>query len=123
VTTELAPTGAVAVVLTFNEAINARDLSGLSGLMTDTHRFVDSAGTTIDGKRACVDAWRGFFDAFPDYRNVFDEAVELEPGIVLVRGRSECTVAELDGPAEWRAVVHDDRVDEWHVSEPSSTES
>ncbi len=70
VTTELAPTGAVAVVLTFNEAINARDLAGLFGLMTDTHRFIDSAGTTIDGKRACVDAWRRFFGAFPTLRRL-----------------------------------------------------
>jgi hypothetical protein len=34
---------------------------------------VDSAGATIDGKVACLDAWRGFFAAFPDYRNVFEE--------------------------------------------------
>ncbi len=116
-------TDAVATVVAFNEAINARDSAALSRLMTDTHRFIDSEGTTVDGKRACLDAWRGFFEAFPDYRNVFDEAAEVDPGIVVVHGRSECTVAALDGPAEWRAVVRDGRVDEWHVSEAASTES
>ena len=91
--------------------------------MTDTHRFIDSAGAKVDGKSACLEAWRGFFGAFPDYRNVFEEAAEIEPGIVVVRGRSECTVAALDGPAAWRAVVRGGRVDEWHVSEPASSES
>ena len=116
-------TDAVAAVLAFNEAINARDLAALAGRMTNTHRFIDSAGTTVDGRSACLEAWRGFFDAFPDYRNVFDEAAEIEPGIVVVRGRSECTVSALDGPAAWRAVVRDGRVDEWHVFEPASSES
>ena len=31
--------------------------------MTEAHRFVDSAGTTIDGRVAYLDAWRGFFAA------------------------------------------------------------
>ncbi len=110
-------------MLAFNEAINRRDLAALSGLMADTHRFIDSAGATVNGKSACLEAWRGFFDAFPDYRNVFEEVAEVDPGIVVVRGRSECTVAALDGPAQWRAVVGEGGVDEWHVSEPAPTES
>ena len=88
-------------------------------MMTDAHRFVDSAGTTIDGKLACVDAWRGFFAAFPDYRNVFEEYRPEGDGLVFVRGHSECSVALLDGPAEWRVVVRDGLVDEWRVSDPS----
>ena len=109
---------AVAVVLAFNEAINGRDLSALTELMTESHRFIDSAGATVDGRSACVRAWRGFFDSFPDYRNVFAEVAEVGDGVVLVRGRSECSFAPLDGPAEWRAVVLDTRVDVWQVSEP-----
>ena len=109
----------VAVVTSFNEAINARDLDRLGSLMTDGHRFVDSAGATIDGKVACLDAWRGFFAAFPDYRNIFEEFHRTGGGSVFVRGRSVCSVAELDGPAEWRVVVRDSCVDQWHVSEPA----
>lgn len=76
VTVPSGPTAAVAVVLAFNEAINPRGRAALSGLMADTHRFTDSAGATVDGKSACLDAWRwqGFFDAFLDYRNAFGEA-------------------------------------------------
>jgi ketosteroid isomerase-like protein len=112
-------TDAVAVVLSFNEAINSRDLDALAELMTASHRFIDSAGATVDGKNACVAAWRGFFEAFPDYRNNFEEIADVGDGVVVVRGRSECSLASLDGPAEWRAVVVDGRVDAWQVSEPA----
>ena len=99
---EGAPTDAVAVVVAFNEAINRSDLGALTGLMTETHRFVDSDGAAVEGKSACVEAWRGFFESFPDYRNVFDAITDVGDGVVVVRGRSECSFAPLDGPAEWR---------------------
>jgi ketosteroid isomerase-like protein len=100
---EVRMTDAVAVVLAFNDAINSRDLAALSELMTESHRFVDSEGAVVDGRNACVEAWRGSFDSFPDYHNFFDHVTDLGDGVVLVRGRSECSVAPLDGPAEWRA--------------------
>jgi hypothetical protein len=69
-----------ALTVTFNERINNRDLDGLAALMTDDHTFIDTAGHAIHGKSACLDAWRRFFAAFPDYRNVFDSiAVEEHP--------------------------------------------
>jgi ketosteroid isomerase-like protein len=111
---------AVAVVFSFNEAINARDVAALAELMTDTHRFIDSEGAAVDGKAACLDAWRGFFESFPDYRNVFDETHDVGDGVVVVHGHSVCSFSALDGPATWRAVVHDGRVDVWQVSEAST---
>jgi hypothetical protein len=83
-------------------------------------RPIDSAGTTVEGRDDCLAAWRGFFEAFPDYRNVFDEVAEAEPGVVTVRGRSECSLELLDGPAEWTAVVEDGRVDLWRVTDPAA---
>jgi ketosteroid isomerase-like protein len=44
-------TDAVAVVLAFNEAINRRDLAALTELMTETHRFIDTEGVTVDGRK------------------------------------------------------------------------
>ena len=109
---------AIAVVRQFNDAINGRDIDALAAAMTDTHRFVDTAGSTAEGKDACLAAWRGFFDAYPGYRNVFEEMADGGDGIVTVRGYSTSTTPELDGPAEWRAVVRDGRVDLWQVAEP-----
>jgi ketosteroid isomerase-like protein len=100
----------------FNKAINARDLDALGRLMHDEHRFVDSAGTTVDGKPACLDAWRGFFAAFPDYRNIFDQVVSDGGGGVAIRGRSECSEPALTGPAHWHAIVEHGLLREWRVS-------
>jgi ketosteroid isomerase-like protein len=104
-----------AVVVAFNAVINRRDLPGLRRLMADDHRFVDTAGNTFAGKPACLEAWRGFFESFPDYRNVFDNLRSNPGGIVEAHGRSECSVAALAGPARWRAVVADGLVVEWWV--------
>jgi ketosteroid isomerase-like protein len=104
------------VVRRFNDAINARDLDRLSSLMTEDHRFIDSAGSIVDGKPSCIDAWRRFFDAFPDYCNEFDH-LEAYDDVVTVRGRSHGSVPALDGSARWTARVEGERVAEWRVHE------
>jgi SnoaL-like domain len=107
----------VDVVRAFNAAINDRDVDSLAALMTATHRFVDADGGTVVGKAACVEAWRGFFAAFPDYRNIFETLTDDGHGVVTVGGRSVCSVAVLDGPARWRAEVIGALVDEWRVTD------
>lgn len=104
------------IVSAFNACINARDLAGLSDLMTDNHRFIDTADNVVSGKAACVGAWRGFFAAFSDYRNVF-ERIEVRGDDVTVAGRSECSDARLQGPALWSAKVAGEAVVEWRVWE------
>ena len=106
------------MVHAFNAVINDRDLDALSALMTDTHRFVDAAGSTAEGRATCREAWRGFFEAFPDYRNTFATAEHAGDGVVTVAGRSDCSDPRLAGPAEWRAVVRDGLVDVWQVIDP-----
>jgi ketosteroid isomerase-like protein len=108
---------ATRVVLAFNEAINSGDLDRLAGLMTDDHRFIDSAGGEVHGRTACIEAWLGFFDGFPDYRNVFDDVREVAPGEVVAVGRSECSDTRLHGPARWSATVVDGRVRRWQVED------
>ena len=107
-----------AIVVEFNDAINRRDLLRLTELMTPEHRFIDSTGTTVSGRDACMNAWQGFFASFPDYRNIFDDVVDTGTGIVEVRGRSVCSSAQLDGPATWRAQVLAGRIALWQVFEP-----
>ena len=104
----------VVVVERFNAAINARDPEALDTLMTDDHEFVDAEGGSVQGKEACLAAWRGFFAQFPDYRNTFMH-LESVGDVVGVAGHSSCSVAVLDGPALWSARVVDGKVAQWRV--------
>jgi ketosteroid isomerase-like protein len=108
-----------ATVVEFNRRINMGDLEGLVDLMTEDHRFVDTAGAEIEGRAACLEAWRGFFSAFPDYRNHF-ETVLVRGDRVIVRGRSKCSDPRLDGPALWSARIRAGRICEWRVYEDTS---
>lgn len=107
---------ATEVVARFNDRVNARDLSGLTALMTEDHTFVDAAGGPVTGKAACADAWAGFFAAFPDYRNVF-ESMTADGDTVRVTGYSVCAEPALAGRAVWTATVRAGRVSRWQVSE------
>lgn len=67
----------------------------------DDHEFVDSAGSRVVGRQACLEAWRGFFASFPDYKNVFAQVTLVEDDTVcVITGHSECMSNEmLAGPA------------------------
>jgi ketosteroid isomerase-like protein len=106
----------IAVASSFNDRINAQDLAGLSALMSDNHVFIDSANNAIKGRTACIEAWRGFFGAFPDYRNRFDQMQALG-GLVVVVGRSLCSDRRLNGPALWTVRIGVTGVSEWRVYE------
>ena len=105
-----------AAVQAFNQAINDRDLRALKGRMTEDHRFIDSEGKTVSGMRAVGSAWKSFFAAFPDYRNVFEDVESTAAGFVTVRGFSRCSDPRLDGPACWLARVDGDRISQWRVT-------
>lgn len=105
------------VVVQFNEGINGRDLDVLTRLMTDDHVFIDSVGGRVDGRQRCLAAWRGFFGAYPDYRNEFASMVLASRGMVAVAGRSVCSDRALDGPALWTAKIREGLVCEWRVYE------
>lgn len=104
-------------VIAFNEAINRRDIHALEKLMTDDHAFIDSANAVLAGKQAALNAWKGFFRAFPDYRNYWS-TIGPRDGAVMALGRSVCsTEPALDGPAIWTAKTSDGKVSEWRVYE------
>jgi hypothetical protein len=102
------------VAFQFMDAINAGSIESLADLMTEEHRFVDSAGSITIGKDACLAGWRRFFVAFPDYQNFVDR-IGTYDGTVVIRGGSACSSPELDGPALWAAEVVDGLIDEWRV--------
>ena len=80
----------------------------------DDHRFIDSAANTVSGKQACLDAWRGFFGSFPDYRNIFTSLTAKDDMVTIV-GCSECAEPSLAGPALWTAKIQGEAVTEWRV--------
>jgi uncharacterized protein (TIGR02246 family) len=105
------------VVIAFNEAINRRDLDALAELMTDDHRFIDTAGTVVAGKDAVLAAWVGFFESYPDYRNDWSE-VTSQGAAVTATGGSVCSnEPALHGPALWTADTRDGKLTEWRVHE------
>ena len=102
------------VAVAFNDSINHRDLDGLAALMTDDHTFIDTAGGSVTGKRDCLEAWRGFFESFPDYRNVFT-SLAVRGALVTIVGHSVCAEPSLAGPALWTATTRNGQVAEWRV--------
>jgi ketosteroid isomerase-like protein len=107
------------IVMSFNECITRRDIDGLSRLMTDDHVFIDAANNTISGKERCVEAWRRFFDAFPDYRNHFEHVSVAEDKAVII-GHSVCADTRLAGPALWTAKIAGELIAEWRVYDDTS---
>jgi ketosteroid isomerase-like protein len=104
----------VDVVQHFNAAINSQDLAALASLMSEDHTFIDAEGGTVRGKQPCLQAWRGFFTTFADYRNVFTD-LTVRDDVVAVSGYSLCSQPELAGPALWTAHVTGTLVAEWRV--------
>jgi ketosteroid isomerase-like protein len=110
-----------AAAFAFNDAINQRDLDSLGELMTDDHRFIDSDDNVFAGQNDVLEAWRGFFEAFPDYRNEWSKVTPRGDTLIAV-GRSVCSAEPaLDGPAIWTARTVGDKVAEWRVYEDTPT--
>src|SRR6266404_6971374 len=61
------PLPAVATVVSFIDRINRGDLDGLRELMHDNHTLVVLDESPLTGRQANIDAWSGYFSAFPDY--------------------------------------------------------
>jgi ketosteroid isomerase-like protein len=102
------------VAVAFNTSINHHDLDGLAALMTADHTFVDTEGGVVAGKRECLGAWRGFFESFPDYRNVFT-SFAVRGDLVTIAGHSMCADPRLAGPALWTVTIRNSQVAEWRV--------
>jgi ketosteroid isomerase-like protein len=109
----------LALVSKFNDCINKQDIEGLAEFMTEDHIFIDALANTVKGKDHCIEAWNGFFIAFPDYRNVFKE-ITVENNLVKMLGYSTCSVPALHGPAIWTAKIRRGQIYEWRVYKDNS---
>lgn len=113
----------IGVVKAFIAAINRRDPSAISALMTEDHTFIDSAGTVTSGRETMTTGWETYFRMFPDYR-IQVETILADDPVVGVFGRACGTyngrrglvpVNRIEMPAAWKAVVDHGKIKLWHV--------
>ncbi len=111
------------VVKAFIAAINRRDLSELSSLMSEDHTFVDSGGTTQSGRETMPAGWQEYFRTFPDYRLQVDRMLQ-DRDLVAVFGSASGTYNgkrglvpdnRIEMPAAWKAVVENGKIRLWQV--------
>ena len=111
------------VVKAFIAAINRRNPSEMSDLMTDDHTFVDSGGTVQSGRENMIAGWAEYFRMFPDYE-IHVENILGAGALVAVFGSARGTydgkrglVPEnrIEMPAAWKAIVEDGKVKFWQV--------
>lgn len=117
------PRSSETVARDFVNAINRHDMSALSKLMADDHRFVDSLGTVIQGREKMRDGWAGYFRMVPDYRITVHETFSAGPVVVMLGVACGTYVKHgpvlpenyWQTPAAWRAQVKDSNIAEWRV--------
>lgn len=103
-------------VLEFLDRINQRDVDKLAELMTGDHTFVDSVGTSTQGREKMRSGWRGYYAMCPDYW-VSHEQIFENGNLVAVFGFAGGTISSTKWktPAAWLAIVDQGRVKEWRI--------
>lgn len=106
------------VALAFIERINARDLDGLTALLTDDHLFIDYRGNEERGRDLVREGWAGYFRAYPDYRIRVDHVLTSGDGVAIVGRTTGSHVGpdvEANEAVVWTADIDHGRVAEWRI--------
>jgi ketosteroid isomerase-like protein len=121
------PLPAVAVAVSFIDCINRTDIDGLAELMTDDHSLHVFDEPPLVGRRANVEAWRGYLASFPQYV-IYPRRVAERGGIVAILGHTTGSHLGLPDDEErsttliWLATVVDGAVKSWTLVEDTSDE-
>jgi hypothetical protein len=111
------------IVLEFIKQINEQHVEKILELMTDEHSFIDAHGVVIKGKDSLRDAWKGYFEWFPDYKIEVRQIMERE-NTVGIFGFASGTYRDMRTdynenywgiPASWKAIVENGKIKEWQV--------
>jgi ketosteroid isomerase-like protein len=108
--------GSIDVVREFIGRINQHDVDGLTAVLTEDHRFIDSLGSVFVGRETLRAGWSDYFRLVSEYRITVDDFADAGSSLLLagsVEGRSGGVDWKV--PAAWRAVVRDGRIAEWQV--------
>jgi ketosteroid isomerase-like protein len=114
----------VEIALEFIECINRQDLAKLTGLMTEDHTFVDSAGDAQASRSLMTQGWRDYFDANPRYLIHVCEVFVHEPRVVVVGRTTRSHVGlpravEIQETLIWEAEIDGDLVQRWQIFDDS----
>ena len=91
------------IVLRYVEQINAHDVDGIVGLLSDDYHFVNSSGDEFSGRQFMRETWLDQFAKHPDFR-IRVNTVIADAGGVAIFGFSEGTYApdgELREENKW----------------------
>lgn len=92
-----------ATALAFVERVNAHDVDGIVGLLSDDYHFVNSSGDEFQGRPFMREVWLDQFSKHPDFRIRVTRVIADENGVALF-GFSEGTYApdgELREENKW----------------------
>ena len=120
-----APLPPTAAAISFIDCVNRADLDGLGALMTVDHALEVFDEAPLVGRDANVEAWRGYFAAFPRYV-IYPRRIAASGDVVAVQGHT--TGSHLDLPDEdevqlsaiWLVTVVDGAVRRWRLVEDTA---
>jgi ketosteroid isomerase-like protein len=108
--------------LEFVDAINHGNVEKLGCLLTGDHLFIDSQGNQLQGKEKMMEAWKGYFALFPDYRIEIEEWMG-KGSLICLFGFASATYTNKETndnhywkiPAAWKAIIENDLIKQWQV--------
>jgi ketosteroid isomerase-like protein len=112
------PLSAVAAAVSFIDCINRTDIDGLAELMADDHILQVFAEPPLVGRKANIEAWRGYFASFPHYV-IYPRLIAERAGLVAILGHTTGSHLALSDAEEksmtliWLATVVDGAVMNW----------
>jgi hypothetical protein len=98
------PLPALATAVSFIDCVNRTDLVGLTELLHTDHRLVVLDEPALVGRTANVDAWRGYFTAFPRYV-IYPRFMTASADRVAVLGTTTGSHLDLPDEAESKLTV------------------
>jgi ketosteroid isomerase-like protein len=110
------------LISSFLDRINAHDVDGIAGFLSDDHVFIDAHDTFHEGKRLMRKAWAEYFELFPDYRVEIEHMIE-EEDMLAVFGYASATYKGPGAdpsnfwrlPGAWKAVISEGKIKLWQV--------
>jgi ketosteroid isomerase-like protein len=111
------------IVNRFVKAINDHDITEIINLMSEDHIFIDGMDNKSVGKRGMTEAWKGYFELFPDYKIEISDITEDESVIGIfgyVNATYKNLINELNSnfwriPASWKVIVENSKIKHWQV--------